>query len=69
MVYDLLALSYPQVCAICGGSVEERRFGVACEACWNADADLQWDGDDLLEVWIAGRMRVSPVPACEMPAL
>ena len=23
----LLALAYPQVCAICGRSVEERRFG------------------------------------------
>ena len=33
--YDaLLTLAYPQVCAICGGSVERRRFGVACEACW-----------------------------------
>ena len=32
----LLTLSYPQSCAICGRSVEERRFGVACEACWNA---------------------------------
>ena len=30
----LLTLAYPQVCAICGGSVEQRRFGVACEACW-----------------------------------
>jgi ComF family protein len=32
----LLALAYPQVCAMCGGSVEQRRFGVACEACWGA---------------------------------
>ena len=30
----LLTLVYPQVCAICGGSVERRRFGVVCEACW-----------------------------------
>ena len=37
LFYDaLLTLSYPQSCAICGRSVEERRFGVACEACWNA---------------------------------
>ena len=36
MILDaLLTLAYPQVCAICGGSVERRRFGVACEACWN----------------------------------
>ena len=28
----LLALAYPQACAICGASVEERKFGVACES-------------------------------------
>lgn len=32
----LLTLAYPQSCAICCRSVEQRRFGVACEACWNA---------------------------------
>ena len=33
--YDaLLAVAYPQSCAICGGSVESRKFGVACEGCW-----------------------------------
>lgn len=31
----LLTLAYPQVCAICGGSVEQRKFGVVCEACWS----------------------------------
>ncbi len=37
MIFDaLLTLAYPQVCATCGHSVERRRFGVACEACWNA---------------------------------
>lgn len=37
MFYDaLLTLAYPQACAICGRSVEQRKFGVACEACWNA---------------------------------
>lgn len=37
LFYDaLLTLSYPQSCAICCCSVEERRFGVACEKCWNA---------------------------------
>ena len=41
LFYDaLLTLSYPQRCAICGRSVEERRFGVACEACWNATRAL-----------------------------
>lgn len=34
--YDaVLTLVYPQACAICGGSVEQRKFGVACESCWN----------------------------------
>lgn len=32
----LLTLAYPQVCAICSRSVEQRRFGVACESCWRA---------------------------------
>jgi ComF family protein len=35
MIYDaFLTLAYPQVCAICGCSVEQRRLGVACEVCW-----------------------------------
>ena len=34
-LYDaVLTLAYPQVCVICGHSVEQRRFGVACEGCW-----------------------------------
>jgi ComF family protein len=35
-IYDaILTLAYPQVCVICGKSVEQRRFGVACETCWS----------------------------------
>ena len=35
LFYDsLLALVYPQSCAVCGASVESRAFGVACERCW-----------------------------------
>jgi ComF family protein len=30
----LLAVLYPQSCAICGAAVERHRFGVACEECW-----------------------------------
>jgi ComF family protein len=30
----LLSLVYPQACSLCGGSVEDRRLGVACEQCW-----------------------------------
>jgi len=32
---SLLALAYPQPCAICGRSVEQHKFGVACEQCWH----------------------------------
>ncbi len=33
--YDsLLAVVYPQSCAVCGGSVERRALGVACATCW-----------------------------------
>jgi len=36
-VYDaLLTVAYPQVCRVCGGSVERRGFGVACEKCWHS---------------------------------
>src|ERR1700741_2121706 len=30
----LIALAYPQPCMLCGRSVEETKYGVACEACW-----------------------------------
>jgi ComF family protein len=31
---SLLALVYPQGCAVCGGSVESRALGAACANCW-----------------------------------
>lgn len=35
LCYDsLLALVFPQACAICGGSVEARALGAACAKCW-----------------------------------
>ena len=37
LFYDAaLALFYPQVCAVCGASVESRFDGVACVRCWQA---------------------------------
>ena len=34
-LYDAaLAVAYPQVCAVCAGSVEHRFDGVACAGCW-----------------------------------
>jgi ComF family protein len=32
----LLTLFYPQICLICGNSVEEIKNGVACQKCWQA---------------------------------
>src|SRR5258707_4374123 len=51
-LYDaVLALVYPQACAVCGGSVESRHDGVACEACWKATRLL---GDDETLCWKCG---------------
>jgi ComF family protein len=37
MIFDaLLTIAYPQPCAVCDSSVEQRKFGVVCEACWTA---------------------------------
>ena len=34
-LYDAaLALVYPQICAVCGQSVESRADGIACSSCW-----------------------------------
>jgi ComF family protein len=36
ILYDaVLAVLYPQPCAVCGSSVESRADGVACSNCWN----------------------------------
>jgi ComF family protein len=61
LFYDaLLTLSYPQSCAICGCSVEQRRFGVACEKCWNATRIL--NGTEAI-CWKCGLLsdEVSPI--------
>ena len=36
VVDGLLAVAYPQSCAICNASVERRKFGVVCEKCWTS---------------------------------
>src|SRR6185295_15706985 len=52
LFYDaLLAVAYPQSGAICGGSVEGRKFGVACEACWRKTRIF--DGTEVL-CWKCG---------------
>lgn len=49
-IYDaVLTLAYPQICVICGQSVEQRRFGVACEACW-AETQICADDDEAIAV-------------------
>ena len=53
----VLTLAYPQACAICASSVEERRFGVACESCWK-ETRIFTDEEEIC--WKCG----SPGPAC-----
>ena len=53
-VYDaLLTVAYPQVCRVCGGGVEEHRFGVVCKACW--DATPVFNGDEAI-CWKCGAL-------------
>lgn len=56
----LLTLTYPQCCAICGRSVEERRFGVACEACWNATRILSGTETICWKCGLLSEVEVSP---------
>ena len=61
LFYDaLLTLAYPQSCAICCRSVEQRRFGVACEACWNATRILS--GTETI-CWKCGLLSEEVTPA------
>lgn len=53
----VLTLAYPQLCAICSRSVEQRRFGVACESCWKGSRIFS-DNDEIC--WKCG----APGPAC-----
>lgn len=44
LFYDAaLALVYPRACAVCGASVEARRDGAACAACWAGTRILSGD--------------------------
>ena len=58
LIYDaVLTVLYPQACAMCGRSVESRRFGVACEMCWRRTRIF---ADDEEICWKCG----VPGPAC-----
>lgn len=54
----MLALVYPQACAVCGASVESRHDGVACGACWSR-AKLFSDYDTLC--WRCGAITQATV--------
>jgi ComF family protein len=59
-LYDaVLALAYPQVCAVCGGGVESRLDGVACAGCW-AETRLITTADTLC--WKCGALAVGTIP-------
>ena len=54
-LYDaVLTLAYPQICVICGSSVEQRRFGVACEACWKGTRIFEDDEEICLKCGAPG---------------
>jgi ComF family protein len=57
----LLTVAYPQACQVCGGSVEERRFGVACRACW--DSTRVFSGAETI-CWKCGALS----PGIDLPA-
>lgn len=49
----LLVVFYPQSCRICGGSVEQRRYGVVCQTCWKTESFT----DPGSIGWYAGALR------------
>src|SRR5262249_28902801 len=58
-IYDsVLALLYPQPCAVCGASVESRHDAPACAACW-ASAHVFADEDTLC--WKCGAITEATV--------
>lgn len=58
-IYDaVLTLAYPQLCVICRESVEQRRFGVACEACWK-ETRIFADDKAISVGWYEGALRES----------
>jgi len=61
----LLAVAYPQRCAICAGSVEERRFGIACEACWRKTR--VFDGTEIV-CWKCGALHAFDELTISIPA-
>ena len=63
----LLSVLYPQPCRICGGSVERRRFGIACEACWAAH--IYTDNEPHAIGWYEGALRETVLQLKRQPYL
>jgi ComF family protein len=60
LFYDtLLTVAYPQSCVICERSVEHRRFGVVCEACW--ERTRIFDGSETM-CWKCGLLSLAEAP-------
>ena len=58
--YDsLLALVFPQACAVCGSSVESRALGTACANCWQR-TQMFSEADTLC--WKCGQPSLGSVP-------
>lgn len=60
VVDGLLALVYPQSCAICQRSVESRHLGIACADCWRA---TQIFGDAETICWKCGAPSLGKIAA------
>lgn len=59
-LYDAaLSLVFPQACAVCGASVEERACGVACAACWQKTRIFS---EEDLVCWKCGLLAPGVVP-------
>ncbi len=61
----LLSLLYPQRCRICAGSVEQWRYGIACEACWKT----QILTDEGAIGWYEGALRETVLELKRRPRL
>jgi len=61
----VVTLAYPQICVICGRSVEQRRFGVACESCWK-ETRIFTDDDEIC--WKCGSPGPPACGRCEVLA-
>ena len=61
----LVAVAYPQSCAMCDASVEQRSLGVVCEECWRKTRIF--DGTEIL-CWKCGLLHVFDELTVSVPA-